>query len=229
MHDDPRHRLRGVLLAGVGVVALAAGGVWWQATAPTGSGVGAGPSSVSQATGWRVDPLTGARQYRGTDSPQPEVTATFRVDPATGASFWVDPATGSSLVLEMDGDKVRVLAGAGSGDVSAPETGESGRRRGGGGNVVWFDRSVLRPEEPVVRTARAADGDQLVLRVSCTGSGDVNVAVDGARGAFYPHRVECTGAVSTIGITAAGGPLRVTFHPGEAAQAQLVARLVSRS
>ncbi|MFI7021249.1 hypothetical protein ACIBMZ_00820 [Micromonospora sp. NPDC049900] len=227
MRDDPVHRLRGALLAGVAVVALAAGGGWWQATAP------AGPtsSSVPQASGWQVDPLTGGwtRQYRGTDSPRPEATATFRVDAATGASFWVDPATGSSLVFETRDGRRRVLAGAGSGDVSVPETGEPGRRRAGGGNVVWIDRSTLRAGEPVVRRARVADGDQLTLLVNCTGSGEVSVAVDGARGAFYPHRVECTGALSTIGITGAGGPLRVTFYPGEAAQAQLVARLIAQS
>ncbi|MGW0507142.1 hypothetical protein [Micromonospora sp. NPDC003241] len=235
MRDDPVHRLRGALLAAVGVVALGAGGGWWQATAPTGPVVSAGTGLASdgsgQATYWQVDPRTGdwAEQYRGSASPRPGTTASFWVDAATGAVIGVDPAAGSSLVLEPRDGTRRVLAGAGSGAVSAPESGEPGRRRAGGGNVVWFDRSVLRAGEPVVRTARVGDGDQLALFVRCTGSGEVNVAVDGARGAFYPHRVECTGAVSTIGITGAGGRLRVTFHPGDAAQVQLVARLVAQA
>ncbi|QOC90006.1 hypothetical protein [Micromonospora craniellae] len=232
MRDDSVHRLRGALLAGVGVVTLVAGGGWWQATAPSvGTGARSASDGSPQTIEWPVDPFTGGgnRQNSGPASVRPGATASFRLDAATGAVIGVDPAAGSSLVLEPRDGTRRVLAGAGSGDVSAPDTGESGRRRAGGGNVVWFDRSALRAGEPVVRAARIGDGDQLALFIRCTGSGEVNVAVDGARGAFYPHRVECTGAVSTIGITGAGGWLRVTFHPGDAAQIQLVARLVAQS
>ncbi|TCB98981.1 hypothetical protein E0H26_06100 [Micromonospora zingiberis] len=207
MDVDPCYRLRGALLAGVGVVALVVGGWWWRAEAPAPAPTGVGVASDGSllATYWQEDPVSGTM---------------FRQDPGA-SSLVLDSATGAVLVDPRTG---AVLQSAGAGGDAARGAGREGSRR----DVVWTERASLSEGTAVVRAARIGRDERHLLMFSCTGPGELLVTVVGARAAD-PLTVGCDGAVTTTEMTGSGAPVQVSFSTAGSAPLQLVARLVARS
>ncbi|GIJ30547.1 hypothetical protein Vqi01_57090 [Micromonospora qiuiae] len=202
MNVDGVDRMRGALLAAVGVVALLLAGWWWQAQAPVepppGTWTGARPGgSPRTAAVWQVDPATGA---------------VVAVAPAGGDQQ--DAAGGSVLRLDDDTEEGAVK----------PSYGYPANRRKGAADELWNESTTLRPGEALIRQTQLADGESQLLRFSCVGPGELLVMVTGARAAD-PMTVGCDGAVAMIEITGTGVPVGVSFSPAGAAPVGLAARL----
>ncbi|WP_433530168.1 hypothetical protein ACQPYA_28930 [Micromonospora sp. CA-263727] len=207
MDVDPAYRLRGALLAAVGVAALVVGGWWWQGAAPA-----AGGSPVERA-GDRIAPDGAA------------LATTWLLDAATGAAVQVDPGTGDRFRTEPGTDIVFRLDGDTEGGAIEPGYGYPGARRGGGRDVVWTERATLRAGESAVRQAVIDRDVPHLLRFSCTGPGELLVVVAGGRAAD-PMTAGCDGTVTMTEISGTGGPVRVSFSPAGAEPIHLEAGLL---
>lgn len=204
MDVDAAHRLRGALLATVGVAALALGGWWWRAEAPT-----SGPVGASADAGIAPDRASAAG-YR------PEELASdvrVRVQPGATSSFLVDARTGA--VIGSGGESEETVSGS--------------ARPGGwrsGGELVWTERARLSSGGAVVRQTRIEHGERHLLRFSCTGPGELLVAVAGARSAA-PMTVGCDGGLAIMELTGTGAPARLSFSPAGSEPIQIEARLIA--
>ncbi|WP_200210267.1 hypothetical protein [Micromonospora coerulea] len=79
-------------------------------------------------------------------------------------------------------------------------------------HTVWQDRSQLTPVGPtVVRQTSPSKGDRYLLVVSCTGTGKLVVSFSGSDDDGSDQPVACSGALFTVTLNSAGGPLRVRF------------------
>ena len=184
-------RIRRALLAGLTVVALAAGAGWWRAAAPE----------------------------LGRPAPEPSPSAAAFLEPGlrfgpgdarARATVVVDPQTGRVL------DRV-VLSGP-EADPDAPvvvhEEPDGVARRRDVLFEVWRERSRLRPDgPPVIRRANASDGSRFRLSVSCSGTGAVAVGFTGSADDGTQQVLSCVGpsAVSMVMVSSMGGPLLVRF------------------
>ncbi|MFI7548712.1 hypothetical protein ACIBQ2_03105 [Micromonospora sediminimaris] len=199
MNVDAIHRLRGALLAAVAVAALTLGGWWWRVAAPEAqTGVGL-PSAV---TYWRGNPVTG-----GTVSELPHATSSVLVDARTGA-----------------------VAGADDGPAERPATGSAAPSGWyvGGTELVWTESARLGSGAAVVRQTRMERGERHLLRLRCTGPGELLVAVAGARSAA-PMTVGCDGGQVMMELTGIGAAARLSFSPAGSEPVQIEARLIALS
>ncbi|MEV6693310.1 hypothetical protein AB0M35_17750 [Micromonospora sp. NPDC051196] len=208
MDVDSGYRLRGALLAGVGVVALALGGGWWRAQAPVpSSGDRLGITSVDSllAADWQEETVDRARYWQ-----EPGTSSLIEIEPATGAVM-VDPRTGRVVGYATESNPGR---GAG----------RDGDRR----VVLWTERASLSAGAALVREARLERGERNLLIFSCTGPGELLVTVIGAKAAD-PLTVGCDGTVITTEMTGTGANVTVSFSTAGAASLLLVARLIDSS
>lgn len=198
---DPSYRLRGALLVGVGVAALALGGWWWRVEAPASPPAGdrLGESSL------REDPVD---------------WTTFRQEPGASSSIVLDSATGAVLVDPRTGQVV--------GSVVESDAGRGAGRDAGRRAVVWTERASLSAGTALAREARIGRDERKLLIFSCTGPGELLVTVIGARAAD-PLTVGCDGTVITTEMTGTGANVTVSFSTAGAASLQLVARLIDPS
>ncbi|MEV2238935.1 hypothetical protein [Micromonospora sp. NPDC049891] len=199
MDVDVTHRLRGALLAAVGVAALILGGWWWRVQAPeVPSGGDVAPGGSSAATYWRENQVTGeiVREHPG-------ATATLLVDAHTGA-----------------------VVGASGGPVDPVGTTRPGGTRTSGAELVWTEQVRLSSGGAVVRQTRMGSGERHLLRLSCTGPGELLIAVSGARSAA-PMTVACDGGLVMMELTGTGAPARLSFSPAGSQPVQVEARLIA--
>ncbi|MGC5050325.1 hypothetical protein ACLQ2S_02545 [Micromonospora sp. DT48] len=193
MFVDAEHRLRGVLLAAVGVAALALGGWWWQTQTPEASSDGsAAPGGSSAVVQWR--------DYQ-------EPGELVREAPAASAHMLIDERTGAVVRLH---DEPMEPAGS-----TRPRS-----------DLVWTEQARLPAGGGVVRQARMGPGERHLLRLRCTGPGELLVAVAGARSAA-PITVACDGGLVTMEITGSGGPARLSFSPAGSESVEVEARLIA--
>jgi hypothetical protein len=158
---------------------------------------------------WRVnEPATG--RVVGTPSGAAETDR-----PAASDPFTVD--AGSGIAYRTDPDTGRVTY------VGPPAT--DGTALNSFPNTVWRERSVLTPDEGIVRQARAEEGDRHLLQFSCTGPGELLVVVDGARAAD-PFTAGCNGSTTSTEVTGAGGPFQVSLSTVGAEPLRVEAQLV---
>ncbi|GIJ21802.1 hypothetical protein [Micromonospora lutea] len=191
-------RLRGVVLAAVGVAALTLGGWWWLVQAPqASSGGGAAPGGSSAATSWREDLATGefVREF-------PSATSSVLLDERTGA------------VVGVSGEPVEPAGSSRSGDARV------------GAELVWTELARLSSGGGVVRQTRMGSGERHLLRLRCTGPGELLVAVDGARSAA-PMTVDCDGDRVAMELTGTGAAARLSFSPAGSEPVQVEARLIA--
>ncbi|MBQ1052096.1 hypothetical protein KBX50_27025 [Micromonospora sp. C51] len=201
MDVDAIHRLRGALLTAVAVVALTLGGWWWRVAAPEAqTGVGLAPGGSSAVTSWRENPVTG-----GTVSEVPNAASSVLVDARTGAVVGVD-----------DGPAERPATGS-----AAP----SGWYVGGT-ELVWTESARLSSGAAIVRQTRMERGERHLLRLRCTGPGELLVAVAGARSAA-PMTVGCDGGQVMMELTGTGAAARLSFSPAGSEPVQIEARLIA--
>ncbi|MCF0093498.1 hypothetical protein [Micromonospora sp. MH99] len=205
--DAADGRLRSAVLAGVTLAALAVGGWWWRAAAPTPM---AGPVGVPSA-----EPSVSTELERVLARGVPEGRVTVRVDPETGEAVrvesrspLVDPATGTVVDL---GDDQGVLS---------PGSDLPSFRM-----MVWREQRELTPGQEVTRQS-ADDGSRYLLQYRCTRPGTLAVTGTGA-GIAGPPRIDCDGTLASAEVLPGGGPFRVTLSAvGDEpidVQAQLVA------
>lgn len=128
----------------------------------------------------------------------------------------------------VDPDDGRVIQGSGPGPAeSVVLHQESGAAALLVPDIRWEDRSHLAPgDDPLIRQSASSDGERYLLMVSCSGAGTLTVTVSGSRDDGSPTRVVCSGAPTTLPVTAAGGPLRVRFAVADG-EVDLDARLAS--
>ncbi|GIJ37656.1 hypothetical protein [Micromonospora andamanensis] len=198
MDVDAIHRLRGALLVAVGVVALTLGGWWWRVQAPETPGGGVAPGGSSAATYWREDQVTG------------EIVREF---PGVAASVLVDARTGAA-------------AGVGGESRGPADATRPGWSHASGAELVWTERARLSSGVTVVRQTQMASGERHLLRLSCTGPGELLVAVRGARSAA-PMTVACDGGLILVEVTGTGAPVRLSFSPAGSDPIQVEARLIA--
>lgn len=78
--------------------------------------------------------------------------------------------------------------------------------------VLWRERSHLRPDGPPVRRqANASDADRVVLTVNCSGAGSVVVGISGAPVAEPERTVSCAGVPEVVVLETGDRPLLVRF------------------
>ncbi|WP_433388254.1 hypothetical protein [Micromonospora sp. KLBMP9576] len=207
-------RLRAVVLAVAGLVALAGGGWWWQAQAPVAGPVAGAPGVAPQAG---ATPAARVRAVVPEGAGRPTV---FRVDPSSGAMFRADPSGGVTFRLD--------------GDVPEPRRALEGlldeRARGGGldsrPGTVWTVRAALGPAQGLVRDASAVPGADYLLQYRCRGPGELRIVIVGARAAG-PLTSACDGSVTSVGIVGRGGPLKVSLSSANAEPLRVEAQLVA--
>ncbi|MEV4710497.1 hypothetical protein [Micromonospora sp. NPDC049374] len=201
MDVDATHRLRGALLAAAAVAALTLGGWWWQIAAPEWpTGAGLAPDGSSSVTYWREDPVTG-----DTVPELPNATSSVLVDARTGA-----------VAGTHDGPAQRTVTGS---------AGSSGWRAGGT-DLVWTESARLSSGGAVVRQTRMERGERHLLRLRCTGPGELLVAVSGARSAA-PMTVGCDGGQVMMELAGTGAAARLSFSPAGSEPLQIEARLIA--
>jgi hypothetical protein len=202
MDVDAIHRLRGALLAAAAVAALTLGGWWWRVAAPEAqTGVGLAPGGSSAGTYWRENSVTA-----GTVSEPPHATSPILVDPRTGAVVGAD-----------DGPAERPTGSAASSGWWA-----------GGTELVWTESARLGSGAAVIRQTRMERGERHLLRLRCTGPGELLVAVSGARSAA-PMTVGCDGGQVLMDLTGTGAAARLSFSPAGSEPVQIEARLIALS
>ncbi|MGK5743194.1 hypothetical protein [Micromonospora sp. URMC 103] len=206
---DAGDRLRGGVLIGAAVLALAVGGSWWRAHAPA---IGPVPASGAARAGG-----AGSGEGGAVDRPGPEVRV--QVDAETGEVLRVDgrpevsidPATG--MVTDV---------GGAPGELFYRPDPDGGLPRFT--MTIWRVDETLVPGSPVVRQATDAGGRYL-LQYRCVRPGTLRVRVTGAQ-IDAPTRVDCDGSVTTARVAPTSGPLRVSLsavgNGPIVAQAQLV-------
>ncbi|MBQ1024399.1 hypothetical protein [Micromonospora sp. C95] len=197
MDVDAIHRLRGALLAAVGVAVLTLGGWWWQVQAPQAqTGLGVAPGGSSSATYWRENP------------------ATVAVVPEPASTIVIDPRTGT--VVGADGGPV---------DGTVPSSAVADGWRGAN-DLVWAESARLSSGGAVVRQTRLERDERHLLWLRCTGPGELLVAVSGARSAA-PMTVGCDGGQVLMELTGTGAAARLSFSPAGSQPVQIEARLVA--
>ncbi|MCM0678456.1 hypothetical protein NCC78_27830 [Micromonospora phytophila] len=193
-------RLRAGVLFGSALVALVAGGLWWQTSAPVTGPLPAATPSPQSETRFRSVP-------EGSED-----GVIFRVDPETGAAFRVDVDRGGADPRRLMEQMLDEEASSGRLD-SFPDT-------------VWTQRADLAPERGVVRQAAAEAGARHLLQYRCTGPGELLVVIDGARAAD-PFTSACDGSVTSTEVTAAGGSFQVALSTANAGPLRVEAQLVA--
>ncbi|MBL6278648.1 hypothetical protein JMF97_21035 [Micromonospora fiedleri] len=205
MDVDAIYRLRGALLVGVGVVALALGGWWWRVEAPASPPAGERLEAASEDSFWQEDRIDRSR---------------FRQEPGASSSIVIESTTGAVLVDPHTGQVI--------GTVSESDAGPGAGRGIGRQAAVWTERASLDAGTALARESRLDRGERNVLIFSCTGPGELLVTVVGAR-AGDPMTVGCDGTVITTEMVGTGANVTVLFSTAGAASLQLVARLVDPS
>ncbi|MCI4063090.1 hypothetical protein MRQ36_11070 [Micromonospora sp. R77] len=139
--------------------------------------------------------------WRGCAPATGPVTARTEPTPASGAPL-------DRLLVTVDSEDGRVLPGP-------EETLVLHQEPDGRAEVpspVWVERSHLDGTgPPLVRQTNPSAGERHLLLVGCTGPGKLTVSFSGTGDGGPGLPVDCTGAPTTVAVTAAGGPLQVRF------------------
>ncbi|GAA0378377.1 hypothetical protein GCM10009541_21090 [Micromonospora gifhornensis] len=202
MDVDAISRLRGALLVGIGVAALALGGWWWRAEAPASPPAGERTEVASEDAVWQAD------------------RSRFRQEPGTSSSIVIESTTGTVLVDPHTGQVI--------GSVAESDAGRGAGRGTARHAAVWTERASLNAGTALARESRLDRDERNVLVFSCTGPGELLVTVVGAR-AGDPLTAACDGTVITTEMVGTGANVTVLFSTAGAAPLQLVARLVDPS
>lgn len=233
MDVDVAHRVRGAVLTVAGLLAVAAGGSWWQANAPVEASavdiataglrfVPAVPRSAVEPDGgpvggevpggqhrsqmWQTDPRTGETIRIVLGDEQPYAAVGSRAPGRRSGEVWqVDPRTGEALLA----DPVERTLGM----ARFP-------------NTLWTERTSLTPRNEITRQVRVRDGDRLLLEHRCAGPGWLTVRIEGGRTVREQHRVSCDGRGSAVEVVGAGTWVLVGLS-SESAGVEVEAQLVA--
>ncbi|MGW3887497.1 hypothetical protein ACWD69_02315 [Micromonospora chokoriensis] len=204
-------RLRSAALVGLAVAALAVGGGWWRAAAPTSTAGSAGPSPTAPTVGPSVStPLERAL----VTVVEPGERFTMRLDDAgkvvsvpRGVWAELDPETG--MIADVEGDPGVLFFQGGL--LPFRET-------------VWRERTALAPGERIVRQS-AEGAARLLLQYRCTRPGSLTVTVVGA-GLAGPSEIDCDGTVASARVLSHGRPFRVALSATGEREVDVEAQLV---
>ncbi|GAB3951429.1 hypothetical protein [Micromonospora vulcania] len=193
-------RLRSAVLVGVTLTALAVGGWWWRAEAPTTAGSARQPTAEPAVT-----PTVSTALDRA-----------LVVTSDSGFTARVDGETGE--IIRLEGDQVVSIVdpatGLTRGVIEAPDEPSSradpSSELSAFSATIWRERTTLTPGESVIRQSAGEAGNRYLLQVRCTHPGTMLLVVTGAR-TTGPSRIDCDGRVETAEVTPIGGPIRVSL------------------